>query len=145
MDLSYCIGLVQRDGWIILVVLILIGLGGVGLHIWWSSKLAFFNFSKADSTNKGNFKRLFYPLIPISLLSLSTPIVAVLISSEFRMCLEDPKIVPYLNRFWVYVLPVKGTGPAISALVCVLLGVIVYWIFGFVLKLISPIMERGGG
>jgi hypothetical protein len=61
------------------------------------------------------------------------------------MCLEDPKIVPYLNRFWVYVLPVKGTGPAISALVCVLLGVIVYWIFGLFLRLISPIMERGGG
>jgi hypothetical protein len=139
-----CVELVQRYGLMILVVLTLFGIIGIGLHIWWSSKLKFFDFKGADSTKKGNLKRLFIPSILVSFISLLTPIVAVLVSSEFRQCLEDPEIVSFLSRFWVYILPVKGTGPSISALVCGFLGFIAYWIFGSALRLVFAAFASGG-
>lgn len=138
-----CVELVQRYGLIILAVLAFWGIVlGVGLHIWWSSRLKWFDFRGTDSTRKGNLKRLLIPSVIVLLVSLLTPIIAVLAFSEFRQCLEDPEIVQYLNRFWVYVLPVKGTGPGISALVCGILGVIAYWLFGFTVRLISPVFAR---
>lgn len=132
-----CVELVSRNGWIILIILAIIGLFGVGLHVWWSSRLSFFRFDKADTRNKGNLKRLLYPLIPVSLLSLFTPILAIILSAEFRSCLEDPKIVPFLSRMWVYVLPVVGTGVGVSSAVCIFIGNIAYWGVGLILFLIT--------
>lgn len=132
-----CVELVSRNGWIILIILAIIGLFGVGLHVWWSSRLSFFRFDKADTRNKGNLKRLLYPLIPVSLLSLFTPILAIILSAEFRSCLEDPKIVPFLSRMWVYVLPVVGTGVGVSSAACIFIGNIAYWGVGLILFLIT--------
>lgn len=132
-----CVELVQRNGWIILVILAIIGLGGVGLHVWWSSRLSFFSFDKSDTRNKGNIKRLLYPLMPVSLLSLFAPILAIILSAEVRSCLEDPKIVPYLSKIWIYVLPVVGTGVGVSSAVCIFIGNIAYWGLGLILFLIA--------
>lgn len=132
-----CVELVQRNGLMLLVVLALIGLAGVGLHVWWSSRLTFFKFDQQDTTNKGNLKRLLYPLIVIFIFALLTPIVSVMVSSEFRQCCEDRSLPGYLSGIWLFVLPVVGTGIGISAVVCAVVGGIAYWVFGLIAYLIA--------
>lgn len=132
-----CVELVHRNGWIILVILMIIGACGVCIHVWWSSRLSFFKFGgQGDATNKGDLKRLLWPLIPVSVLGLFTPIVAVLASSELRDCLKDTTLPDYLSGIWLYILPVVGTGIGVSAVVCAVIGNIFYWIFGLILYLI---------
>ncbi len=132
-----CVELVQRNGLMLLVALALVGLAGVGLHVWWSSRLTFFKFDQQDTTNKGNLKRLLYPLILVSILALLTPIVSVIVSSEFRECCEDRSLPGYLSGIWLFVLPVVGTGIGISAVVCAVIGGIAYWVFGLFAYLIA--------
>ena len=132
-----CVELVPRIGLILLAVLVLIGLAGVGLHVWWSSRLTFFRFDQQDTTHKSNLKRLLYPLIPVSILALLTPILAVVVSSEFAGCLEDKSLPGYLSNIWRYLLPVVGTGIAISAVVFTFIGVAAYWVIGVILYLIE--------
>ncbi len=132
-----CVELVQRNGLMLLVVLALIGLAGVGLHVWWSSRLAFFKFDQHDKTNKGNLKRLLYPLILVFILALLTPIMSVIVSPEFRECCEDRALPGYLSGIWLFVLPVVGTGIAVSAVVSAAIGGIAYWVFGSIVYLIA--------
>jgi hypothetical protein len=132
-----CVELVPRNGLLILGALALIGWVGVGFHVWWSSRLTFFKFDQQDTTNKGNFKRLLYPLIPVSILALLTPVVAVIAFPEFRGCLEDPSITGYLSKIWLYLLPVVGTWIGASAVVCIFIAMAAYWLFGMIIYLIA--------
>ncbi len=132
-----CIELAQRNGLMLLFLLAAIGLGGVGLHVWWSSRLSFFRFDQQDTADKKNLRRLLYPMILVLVVALLAPIFSVVVSTEFRECCEDRSLPGYLAGIWVFILPVVGTGIAVSAVVCAVFGAAAYWIFGFFVYLIA--------
>ncbi len=136
-----CVALTSRVGYIILFFLGLVGLGGVGLNRWWSSDLKFFDFSRADSTNKRNLKRLLLPSLIAALISMFIPIIAIISSSEFRNCLEDPDLGNFLPNILTFFLPVVGTGIYVSVFVCAFTGFIAYWVFGLIFYLIQKLVR----
>lgn len=139
-----CSELVPIIGWRILLLLLAFGVGGVGLHCWYSYKLTFFKFAQHDRTHKCNLKRLLVPLSIVSGLSFFTPIAVVLLSPGLRNCLEDQDLPNLLNRLWSYILPMQGTWISIaqSAIVCAFIGAFVYGVIGLMVYFGAII--RGG-
>ena len=127
-----CVELVQGNGWIILLFLLFIGAGGVGLHVWWSRRLTFFDFDVQNPENKGEVKRLVWPLIFVSTLSFLAPIVRVYSRSELNLCLENKRetLILYVSWPWNYIMPVVG-GMETSILISTLIGAIIYFGIGF--------------
>jgi len=136
-----CVNLVSNQGYFILALLILSGLGGVGFHALWSGRLALVDFNKSDLSNKSNLKRLFIPALIVALICMIIPIVFIIANTDFSKCLEAPDLGSSLNIILTFILPVQGTGIILSTLVCALIGFIWYWIFGAIVYFIT----RGKG
>lgn len=132
-----CLELVESNGRMLLFVLVLIGLGGVGLHLWWSRRLTFFRFDQHDTGNKKDLTRLFLPAAIVSLAAFLLLPLALATSVGLRDCLEDPEVPGFLGGIYRAVLPMHGTPLFVPFLLYLLIANLTYWIAGLVLYVVS--------
>ena len=131
--------LISSWGKIILFSLFLVGLAGLVLHGALSSRLAFVDFGRGDTSDKKNVKRIIVPFIIVVVVCAVIPIIAVYSHQELYDAVNEEGI--YVKFPWKYIMP--AVAMEVSIITCAVIGGLFYFLLGLLsYKIVGGVIYR---